>query len=155
MEFLPNSLSFRVVAMLDVTSDDAIPSDFTGRIRKTTDGVLEYVAWYTKGKLDDPDARTPAYVHYRGDGQTKHERHYRLGRLHDPSAEQPAVRGYFANGSVRYEERYRYGLRHDVGDTPAIVKWRLDGTVARELHYTDGERVGYRRPRAGVARSRR
>jgi hypothetical protein len=141
VELLPNTLSFRMVVTLDVESESEIPDWFTGRVRKLTDGELEYVAWFDRGRMDDPGPRTPAYVRYRLNGEAKQERHYRLGRLHDPSPAQPAVRGYFANGAVRYEEHYRYGRRHDSNGRAAITKWRLDGTVRARWHYYEGLRI--------------
>lgn len=62
--------------------------------------------------------------------------------LHDPGANTAAVRGYFADGRVHYEERYWAGKRRDGKDgTPAIRKWRQDGTLRHELHYRDGRRL--------------
>ena len=142
MELLPNSLSFRVIATIDVESEAEIPAGFSGRVRLRVDGVLIYVAWYIDGLLDDPARRTPAYTRHRYDGRVKYEMHYRRGMLHDPEPDHPAVRGYFPNGGVHYEERYRNGLRHDGPDgTPAIRKWRPDGTLRRELHSEFGRPV--------------
>jgi antitoxin component YwqK of YwqJK toxin-antitoxin module len=134
-------MTFRMVVTIDVESESEIPDDFSGRVRKLTNGTLDYTAWYSKGEMEDPAPTTPAYVRYRPSGEAKQERHYRLGRLHDPSADQPAVRGYFANGALKYEERYRYGRRHDHRGTPAIIKWRLDGTVRTQRHYWEGLHV--------------
>ncbi len=141
MDLLPNSMSFRFVTTINVDADDQIPVAFTGRVRKSTGGVLEYVAWFDRGELEDPDPGTPAYSRYRPSGEVKQVRHYRLGRLHDPVPGQPAVRGFYANGARRYEERYRYGRRHDHLGRPAIVKWRLDGSLRTELHYYEGLRI--------------
>ena len=132
--------------MLDIVADSEVPSGFTGRVRKSTDGVVAYVAWFNKGRMDDPDGRTPAYIRYRRNGDVKQERHYRLGRLHDPAPDLPAVRGYYADGSVHYEERFRYGRRHDVDGAAAILKWRNDGTLRSELHYHEGVRINGMRP---------
>lgn len=134
-------MSFRMVVTIDVEAESDIPDDFTGRVRKTTNGALQYTAWYSKGKMEDPASGSPAYVRYRASGEAKQERHYRLGRLHDPSPQHPAVRGYFANGAVKYEERYRYGRRHDSRGVPALIKWRLDGSVRTERHYWEGLHV--------------
>jgi hypothetical protein len=150
VDILPNSMSFRFVTTLSVEDDDDIPADFTGRVRKSTNGVLEYVAWFNRGELEDPGPRTPAYSRYRPDGAVKQVRHYRLGRLHDPAPGFPAVRGFYANGSRRYEEHFRYGRRHDVRGRPAIVKWRLDGSVRVELHYYEGLRIEMIGPRPTV-----
>ncbi len=141
VELLPNSLSFRVVTTLDVESETQIPRGFSGRVRLSVDGVVESIAWYDRGVLEDPSPRTPAYVRVRRDGRTKQERHYRLGRLHDPEPGRPAVRGFFANGSRRYEEHYRYGRRHDSNGSPAIVKWREDGSLRSTRNYFEGQRV--------------
>ena len=141
MDILPNSMSFRFVTTLVVEGDDDIPADFTGRVRTSTNGVLESVAWFNRGELEDPGPRTPAYSRYRSDGAVKQVRHYRLGRLHDPAPGFPAVQGFYANGARRYEEHFRYGRRHDSGGRPAIVKWRLDGSVRVELHYYEGLRI--------------
>jgi hypothetical protein len=140
VEILPYALSFRMVVTIDVDSESEIPDGFSGRVRKWIDGGLDYSAWYYRGKLDDPAPRTPAYTRHRRTGQPKQERHYRLGRLHDPDHDRPAVRGFFANGAVKYEERYRYGRRHDARGRPAIVKWRLDGSVRSVRHYVEGQR---------------
>jgi antitoxin component YwqK of YwqJK toxin-antitoxin module len=134
-------MSFRIVITIDIESETEIPTNFSGRVRKSTNGVLDYTAWYHNGKMEDPSSTSPAYVRYRRSGEAKQERHYRLGRLHDPSPEFPAVRGYFANGAVKYEERYRYGRRHDSRGTPALIKWRLDGTVRSQRHYWEGLQV--------------
>lgn len=149
MEILPNTLSFRMVVTIDVESESEIPDGFSGRARRWIGDALDYSAWYHRGKLEDPAPRTPAYVRYRHDGQAKQERYYRLGRLHDPAPDRPAVRGFFANGAIKYEERYRYGRRHDANGRPAIVKWRLDGSVRAERHYVEGQRFEYRAVRAG------
>lgn len=141
MDLLPNSMSFRFVTTLNVESDDEIPRCFTGRVRKSVDGVLEHVAWYDRGELEDPGGQMPAYSRFRPSGQLKQIRHYRLGRLHDPSQGVPAVKGFFANGTHRYEEHYRYGRRHDYQGTAAIIKWRCDGTLRTELHYYEGLRI--------------
>jgi hypothetical protein len=139
-------MSFRFVTTLGVDDDDEIPTDFTGRVRKVVDGWLEYVAWFNRGELEDPGPRTPAYSRYRRDGTVKQVRHYRLGRLHDPAPGVPAVQGFYANGRRRYEEHFRYGRRHDYRGRPAIVKWRLDGSVRLELHYYEGLRIELIRP---------
>jgi hypothetical protein len=145
VELLPNSMSFRIVSMLDVERDSDIPADYTGRVRKSNCGTVEYVAWLTRGMLEDPDHRTPAVTRFRPGGAVKQERHYRLDRLHDPTPDVPAVRGYYADGTVHYEERFRYGRRHDSADAPAIVKWRNDGTVRTVHHYYEGLRLPRRR----------
>jgi hypothetical protein len=151
VELLPNAVSFRVVTTIDVETDEQIPTGFTGRVRLSVGGRMESIAWYDRGVLEDPSLRTPAYVRVRRDGRIKQERHYRLGRLHDPEPGRPAVRGYFANGSLRYEEHYRYGRRHDSNGTPAIVKWREDGSVRGVRRYFEGHRVDG--PAPGLRRS--
>ncbi len=51
------------------------------------------------------------------------------------------MRGYYVDGSTHYEEHYLGGYRHDASDgTPAIVKWRQDGTVRHRLRYRHGIR---------------
>jgi hypothetical protein len=134
-------MTFRFVATITVDSDDEIPRDFTGRVRLANAGVLESVSWLTRGELEDPGPRTPAYTRYRSSGGIKQIRHYRLGRLHDPTPGTPSVQGFFADGSRRYQEHYRYGRRHDYRDSPAIIKWRHDGTVRAQLHYYEGMRI--------------
>jgi hypothetical protein len=141
VDLFPNTLSFRVVTTLDVDSESQIPAMFTGRVRKSANGVLEYVAWFNKGVMENPAPRTPAFIRYRATGLPKQECHYRLGKLHDPEPGQPAVRGYFADGTPRYVEHFRYGRRHDARESPAILRRRLDGTVRSVVHYHDGERV--------------
>ena len=143
MELLPNSMSFRVIATIDVDDESQIPADFTGRVRRTFPSLQRYVAWYSGGHLDDPTKGYPAYRVHRADGQVKYEMHYHGGVLQDPDASTPAVRGYFASGAIHYEERYRQGRRHDGPRGEAAVrKWRANGTVRHELHYLDGVRTG-------------
>lgn len=142
MELLPNSMSFRVIATLDIDDEAQIPPDFTGRVRRTFSTDQRYVAWYTSGHLDDPSKGYPAYRVHRADGQVKYEMHYTAGSLQDPDPKTPAVRGYYASGAVHYEERYRGGRRHDGPNGEAAVrKWRADGTLRHELHYRDGIRL--------------
>lgn len=142
MELLPNSMSFRVIATLDITDDAEIPSDFTGRIRRSFASAQRYVAWYTSGRLDDPARGHPAYRVHRADGQVKYEMHYTDGVLHDPDARTPAVRGYYSGGELHYEERYHGGRRNDgPGGEAAVRKWRANGTIRHELHYRDGVRT--------------
>ena len=111
MELLPNSMSFRVINTIDITDDNEIPVEFTGRVRRSFDSSQRYVAWYTGGHLDDPTKGYPAYRVHRADGQVKYEMHYRDGLLDDPDDRTPAVRGYYAGGGVHYEERYCAGRR--------------------------------------------
>lgn len=134
-------MSFRLVASVDVPSLDAAPRRFTGRVRITTAGRLDTIAWLCRGELDDPEPRTPALVRYRENGRPKQVRHYRQGRLHDPAPGEAAVVGYFADGATKYREHYRYGRRHDAGDVPAITKWRNDGSVRTVHHYYEGLRI--------------
>lgn len=134
-------MSFRFVATVDVPSADAVPAGFTGRARVSKDGRLDRVMWLSDGELDNPEPRTPAFVKYRDNGKPKQIRHYRQGRLHDPQLGQPAVVGYFADGSMKYREHFRYGRRHDFGETPAITKWRNDGSVRAAHHYYEGLRI--------------
>lgn len=140
IDLVPNSMSFRVVSTIDLHDDGEVPADFTGRVRHWTAGTLVYLAWYQHGLLHDPGRSHPAYRRFRPTGELKYERWYQRGRLHDPS-NGAAVRGYFVGGAPHYEERYRDGHRHDADDgTPAVVKWRLDGTVRHRLHYRFGIR---------------
>lgn len=141
VDLLPNSMSFRFVATIDVPSPAAVPPGFTGRVRVQVDGRLDTVMWYSRGELDNPEPRTPAVVRFREHGKPKQVRHYRQGRLHDPVLGQPAVEGFFADGSRKYREFYRYGRRHDYGDVPAITKWRNDGSIRTQHHYYEGLRI--------------
>lgn len=141
MDLLPNSMSFRFVSTLDLSDDDTVPRGFTGRVRRSSHGRPESVEWFSLGELDDPEPRTPAFVRFRENGDTKQSRHYRQGRLHDPTPSEPAVVGYFADGSVKYCEHYRYGRRHDFGEQAAITKWRNDGSVRAAHHYYGGMRI--------------
>ncbi|MGD9997277.1 MAG: toxin-antitoxin system YwqK family antitoxin [Ilumatobacteraceae bacterium] len=142
MELLPNSMSFRVINTIDITDDDEIPADFTGRVRRSFETAQRYVAWYTGGLLDDPTKGYPAYRVHRANGHVKYEMHYRNGVLDDPDPHTPAVRGYYADGAVHYEERYCAGRRHDgPGGVAAVRKWRADGTLRHELHYRHGSRL--------------
>lgn len=142
MELLPNSMSFRVIATLDIADEEEIPAAFTGRVRRTFPSEQRYVAWYSAGHLDDPTKGYPAYRVHRADGRVKYEMHYIAGALQDPDPRTPAVRGFFASGGVHYEERYRGGRRHDGPNGEAAVrKWRADGTLRHELHYLDGVRI--------------
>ena len=141
MDLLPNSMSFRFVATIEVTSITAVPRGFTGRARIATDGRLDTVLWFSHGELDNPESGTPAYVRYRHNGPPQQTRHYRQGRVHDPQRGSAAVVGYFADGSLKYREYYRYGRRHDSGDVAAITKWRNDGSVRAEHHYYEGLRI--------------
>ena len=93
MELLPNSMSFRVINTIDITDDNEIPVDFTGRVRRSFDSAQRYVAWYTGGHLDDPTKGYPAYRVHRGDGQVKYEMHYRNGVLDDPDPQRPPSAG--------------------------------------------------------------
>lgn len=141
MSLLPNSLSFRMVSTITVSSPDEVPESYSGRVRVERDGTVDSVLWFDRGQLDDPAADVPAMTRVRADGTVKQVRHYRLGRLHDPEPGVPAVRGFFAGGGVKYEEHFRYGWRHDAGTQPAIRKWREDGTVRAVRHYVDDLRV--------------
>jgi hypothetical protein len=141
VELFPNSVSFRVVTTIDVEQESDVPVGFSGRVRVVVGDVVESIAWYDRGVMEDPSSRTPAYVRLRQDGHHKQERHYRLGRLHDPEPGIPAVRGFFADGTIRYEEHYRYGRRHDSDGRPAIMKWRADGSVRSQRRYYEGFRV--------------
>jgi hypothetical protein len=142
MELLPNSMSFKVVATLDVSDEAEVPDNFTGRVRLHARGRLMYQAWYRDGKLDNPARNEPAFRRYRSNGGVRYELWYLNGNLHDPSRSRPAVRGYFGNGVVHYEERYRNGRRHDgTNGEAAIRKFRQDGTLRHELRYRDGARV--------------
>lgn len=134
-------MSFRFVATIDVTSPSAVPPGFTGRVRVSVDGRLDTVMWLSRGELDDPEPRTPAYVRFRAHGKPKQVRHYRQGRLHDPALGAPAVEGFFADGARKYREHFRYGRRHDCGDVAAITKWRNDGSVRTIHHYYEGLRI--------------
>jgi hypothetical protein len=134
-------MSFRFVATIDVGSPAAVPPGFTGRVRVSEHGRLTCVMWYASGELDNPEPRTPAYVRLREHDTPKQIRHYRQGRLHDPALGQPAVEGFFADGTRKYREHYRYGRRHDYGGTPAITKWRNDGSVRTVHHYYEGLRI--------------
>lgn len=141
VDMLPNSMSFRYVASIDVQSIEGIPEGFTGRVRVSNRGRLDTVAWFCNGRLDDPDSRTPAYIRYRHNGRPKQVRHYREGRLHNPSPNDPAVIGYYENGVVKYREHYRYGRRHDAGSEAAITKWRSDGSLRARHNYYEGMRI--------------
>jgi hypothetical protein len=142
MELLPNSMSFRVITTIDVVDDAEIPSDFTGRVRRSFQSAQRYVAWYTGGRLDDPARGYPAYRVHRADGQVKYEMHYRDGALNDPDPKTPAVRGFYSGGGLHYEERYQNGRRSDGPRGEAAVrKWRSNGTIRHELSYRDGVRI--------------
>lgn len=141
MDLLPNSMSFRFVTTIDTHSPDAVPKNFTGRVRVLTGGRLDCVSWYAGGELDNPEPRTPAFVKFRSNGKPKQVRHYRQGRLHDPALGHPAVEGYFADGGRKYREHFRYGRRHDYGEVAAITKWRSDGSVRARHHYYEGMRI--------------
>ena len=142
MELLPNSMSFRVINTIDITDDNEIPADFTGRVRRSFDSAQRYVAWYTGGHLDDPTKGYPAYRVHRSDGQVKYEMHYRNGVLDDPDAahaRRPRV--------LRQRRRAlrRALLRRPSSRRPrriaAVRKWRADGTLRHELHYRHGSRL--------------
>ncbi|HRE01039.1 MAG TPA: hypothetical protein PLV68_07040, partial [Ilumatobacteraceae bacterium] len=48
----------------------------------------------------------------------------------------------YANGTTHYEERYRNGVREDADDgSPAVSKWRRDGTLRHVLRYRAGRRL--------------
>lgn len=143
-------MSFRFVATIDVSSPAAVPPGFTGRVRVTVDGRLDTVMWFSRGDLDNPEPRTPAFVRFREHGKPKQIRHYRQGRLHDPVLGQPAVEGFFADGARKYREHYRYGRRHDCGEIPAITKWRNDGSIRATHHYYEGLRIEPVRERASA-----
>lgn len=142
IDIIPNSMSFRIVATLDVNDESEIPPGFTGRVRRSAHDAIAYVAWYHQGELRNPGKNHPAYRRFRRNGHVKYELFYTAGRLHDPSGSVPAVRGFYASGAVHYEERYRNGLRND-GETgaPAVMKWREDGTLRHQLRYSEGRRV--------------
>lgn len=136
VELLPNALSFRIIATIDLTEEAQVPIGFTGRVRFGEAGHPTAVGWYARGVLDDPARSVPAYVRLRTDGRIKQARHYRNGRLHDPAPGHAAVMGYFADGSRRYAEHYHHGRRQDGADgTPAITKWRADGSVRSIRRY--------------------
>ncbi|MEO6653812.1 MAG: hypothetical protein ABIP17_14280 [Ilumatobacteraceae bacterium] len=141
MDLLPNSMSFRFIATIDVREGERVPLCFTGRVRVAEAGRLTEVRWLSNGELDDPEPRIPALTRFGANGRTKQIRHYRQGRLHDPAPGVPAVVGSFADGSVKYHELYRYGRRHDAGERAAITKWRADGSVRTEHHYYEGLRI--------------
>lgn len=134
-------MSFRFVSTIERAPNDPVPPGYTGRVRRIEGGRVIEVAWYADGEFDDPGPRTPAAVRFRASGEPKQIRHYRQGRLHDPALGTAAVVGYFEGGAVRYREHFRYGRRHDYGDTPAITKWRKDGTVRTTHHYYEGLRI--------------
>lgn len=138
---MPNSMSFRLVTTLTVRSKSEVPDGFTGRVVTTIDGVVQTVSWLTRGELEDPAPRTPAYQVLRGNGKVKQVRHYRAGRLHDPAPGVAAVQGFYPDGSRKYEEHFRYGNRHDHAERPAIRKWRSDGALRSERHYYEGLRI--------------
>ncbi len=141
MDLLPNSMSFRFVSTLDLRDNDAVPRGFTGRVRRSTDGRVHTVEWFSRGELDDPEPRTPAFARFRENGATKQIRHYRQGRLHNPMPNEPAVVGFFADGSMKYREHFRYGRRHDSDHQAAITKWRNDGSVRTTHNYYEGMRI--------------
>ena len=100
IDLIPNSMSFRLVATIDITAESQRPSDFTGRVKcRDADGVVVYVAWYVDGALHNPGRTHPAYRRFRPDGRLKYEMFYARGLLHDPTDAIPAVRGYFADGA--------------------------------------------------------
>lgn len=143
MDLLPSSMSFRVVATLDVDDDDQVPAEFTGRVRRILANQQRSITWLRDGLPNDPARSHPAVRILRPDGSVKYEMHYRGGVLHDPSPRVPAVRGYFANGALHYEERYSMGRRHDGRDGVAAVrKFRANGTLRHEIHYRHGTRLG-------------
>lgn len=142
MELLPNSMTFRVIATIDVADDAEIPPGFTGRVRRAFDSEQRYVAWYSNGALHDPTKGHPAYRVHRASGAVKYEMHYRAGVLDDADVRTPAVRGYYASGGTHYEERYTAGRRCDGPNGEAAVrKWRADGTLRHEIHYRSGLRI--------------
>ena len=142
IDLVPSSLSFRVITTIDIDDESEIPTGFTGRVKRHSNGSISYVAWYRDGQLHNPGRSHAAYKRFRPDGKLKYELFYTHGLLHDPGATTPAARGYFADGRVHYEERYWAGKRHDGRDgTPAIRKWRNDGSIRHELHYQDGRRI--------------
>ena len=142
IDLIPNSMSFRIVTTVDIDDESEIPVGFTGRVRRSADGVLAYVAWYQRGQLHNPGKMHPAYRRFRRDGRVKYDLFYTDGALQDPAAGEPAVRGYYASGAVHYEERYSNGVRSNGADgTSAVVKWRQDGTLRHEIQYHAGHRV--------------
>jgi len=142
IDLVPNSMSFRVITTIDIDDETEIPTGFTGRVKRHSNGSISYVAWYRDGQLHNPGRSHAAYKRFRPDSKLKYELFYTHGLLHDPGTNTPAARGYFADGRVHYEERYWAGKRHDGRDgTPAIRKWRNDGSVRHELRYQDGRRV--------------
>ena len=146
VDLVPNSLTFRVINTIDVEDESDVPEGYSGRVRRYLEGALVYVAWYRLGVLHNPGRSSPAYRRLRPDGKLKYELFYSRGLLNDPPGG-AAVRGYYADGALHYQEHYRGGKRHDAVDgTPAIRKWRHDGTMRHELRYADGRRSV--RPRA-------
>ena len=143
MDLLPSSMSFRVVATLDIDDELDIPEGFTGRVRQRLANQQRSVTWLREGLANDPARSHPAVRVLRPDGSVKYEMHYRDGQLHDPSPRTPAVRGFFASGAVHYEERYSMGRRNDGRDgAAALRKFRADGTLRHEIHYRHGNRIG-------------
>jgi hypothetical protein len=142
IDLIPNSLSFRIVATLDLTGQEEMPEGFTGRVRRSQNGHTISVAWYQQGLLHNPSRSHPAFRCLRADAQVKFEMWYLQGTLQDPSRDAPAVRGYYADGALHYEEHWAAGRRHDGADgSPAIRKWRADGTLRHELRYQHGARA--------------
>ena len=137
---LPNSLSFRMVTTLTVNHEHQIPNGFSGRVRIVDGTRTLAVHWYDHGQLHDPAHDVPAVTIHRADGAVKQVRHYHRGRLHDPEPGVAAVRGYFSTGALKYAEHYRHGWRTDDGETPAIRKWRADGSLRTVRHYRDNVR---------------
>jgi antitoxin component YwqK of YwqJK toxin-antitoxin module len=141
IDLMPAAQTFRLVATLDLPDGADVPTGFSGRVRFHEGDGLTAVAWYEDGRLHNPGHQHPAFRRYRPSGAVKYEMFYEYGILTDPSETTPAVSGYYADGSLHYVERYTNGQRSDSAGGAAVSKWRQDGTLRHELHYTRGVRV--------------
>jgi antitoxin component YwqK of YwqJK toxin-antitoxin module len=51
----------------------------------------------------------------------------------------PAVIIYRVDGSVKYEYFYKNDQRHREGDLPAEIRYRVDGSISYEYFYKNGK----------------
>lgn len=94
--------------------------------------------YYTDGRLQNPEPRTPARVEVRADG-TRIEQHAPFGELADLPDGTPSEHHYGPAGNLTAEIRRfgGYGWDSDYGD-PSERRYRDDGTVWKEVYRHQG-----------------